>query len=892
MMKKLGFIGRDKELSEIERLVSYENKNSIVFLEADGGIGKTTMLRKIEEIYSERENIIVSKIIDYDNYFMFNLDIIKDEILTQIKNEDAKRYRELSDALESIKAKLSKKLLNQEFSRYFNEVSENKKFILLIDTAEKITEKTFWYDFVDFIKNFKNVLVILSGRNKMHDGEPINRMQTYFEDKIDNNIFILKTIELDNFSAHESEIYFNSKIKSLKLNEISEKVIKCIHMLTNGNPIVLDLTIEWVIKSPFINEPDKLFQSLGLVNCDVLAKHDPIILYQKQEEIITDVENLKSNIVKLIHALLYIPKITLDMIGYIDNNIKKEDFEELKSYVFIKNLDIGYITLHDEMERLLQEFIIPKIDLDGQLKKQYSKKIIPFYNQEQDTLKEKLEFSTSQQEQFKISKELEFNTIELLRHLFIVDENLDNAMKTLQNIFNQERDKANYIFIKKIIQKIENIIDFEKLSLDNQISFIRIKAKSLSMEGKNFDGEKLLIHFETENKEKLNELRLARIRNMLAGIYSSMGKLADAQITQEYAYDIFKSNNDDLQLYSGNHLGIVHTRIGNFDTAIKYFENILSEIGDDPIFKGIVFNHLATAYRQKGEFDEALENVELAIDFLSEDIRANKKLAVAYTTLANIYRDNIDYLNAEIFYAKAEKALNINEDIEPYLDLQINKSKLYWFKYQTSKQPTLEDIHDALSLITEVKEIASENKFNIYYLELIKVYSIISNLYWILEDKDKARESLEICYELSKGHGNIYYQVVSLLQFAEFDYEEKVEDLRDKIFKYAEMLEKYESKYSFPHFFGRMKIYKAKVLFDNKEYSEAKKYYRNGFVELYKHDIRTVVSMQDELKDLSKKLTLIHNSQITKEYFDYFQSELKKYPRLLKKFERARLGIK
>jgi len=864
MYKKIKFIGRKKELDTIQTFINTPNQNHIVFLEADGGIGKTRILKEIEDKYKSDNEIILSRIIDYDEYSYLNLDIVINAIINTIgKDKYFSEYYEYR-----VKYPSDQKLLNNIFAQLFNEISNNKKFILLIDTAEKTKSSTFWNGFREFVKNLQNVLIVIAGRGKDHKAKPFNRRKEFFDNKI--STYYLTSLELNSFSKEEAVTYFNTKIAIEKIQAMSDNLIDCAVYLSKGKPIILDLAIEWLARAYQDNPNDFFLKKLNTVDCTILNVAKPDDLEKKREQLVTSFENNDDNIKNLIYILLYIPKINFDMAREIYSTITLDDFNELKELIFIKDLDDDYITLHDEMNRLLQNYIVPRIDDEGLRKKLYSEKIVSFYEKKIDKLKNDINNNTTNQ-QFKMEKELEFNTIEFIRHLFIAsqsEEDTENAMIILMTTMIEARNNSNYEFIQALMATLDKENITHKMSLGQETDFITMKAKSLSSEGKNQKAKDLLINFEKDNVEKLTEYQKANLRNMLAGIQVSMGRLRDAIDNQLFAYGIFeKANKNREEIYSGIHLGITYNDMGNYKKAIDYFESSMkatkSLVNEKEKLQAIIFNHLANVYRNIGGWEIALTYAQQAKK-ISEKINAATRLAIVYMTLGNIERDRNNYEDAQRYYNEAISRLDEHKDIASYLDLLINEIHLNLFiglkliEDETSKTSGKKQLKDALKDTLKAEDIARNNSYN---TELVKALSLKSNLYWIDGKRKEAKEALNEFYGLSEKYGQIFYRLDAILGYVEFAYDEKIEGLKDAIFRRAKELENYKEEYYFPQLYGRMKLYQAKVLFDEKAYDEAMKYYRDGFIELSKHGGYSIFSIENELEVFLKRLKTLEEEK-------------------------------
>jgi len=838
MYEKVEFIGREKELQAIQAWIDTPKQNVIIFLEADGGIGKTRMLQEIQLKYADaNQQAIVSDIVDYDEYRYFTVSTMRNAIIKRIGEKYFKLYREMEK-----KNPLNKERLNHQFMTDFTqyEYDHSKKFVLLIDTAEKTQNAIFWDGFRDMLQDLKNMVVIIAGRSKDHEEEPFSRKAVFFENKIPK--YQLEEINLKNFSPIEAKLYLDKKRDKNGIAEISENLVDCAIRLSKGNPIILDLTIGWILRD-FKNQPDEFFLNvLEVDNCPALARRKPAVLKAKEKLLVTYFERNDNAITQMIHALLYVPRLKSDMLSYLfGDTISHEDFEDLKKYVFIKDAGQGYITLHDEMARLLNEYIRPEIDQEGILEQFYAQKTLPFYEKEISQLNAMIERSSSK---FDLEKRRDYNKVERILNLFVIgDKNhIEQAINQSLELLTKAAANAQYSLVQYLFSRL-NLTNIEKkLSLRQLVEFKTQQAKVLSTIGKPQEAKALLVNFEKEYDHTLSDFERANLRNMLAGIYAKLGEVSKAIKAQTFAYERLR---DNIQIQSGLHLGIMYREMGKHNHALKYLNEILTltkNLHNDEeksMYKAHIFYHLANVYRVKGESILALRYTKEALEIWSDQKSINN-IAKAHIMRGNIYREQDNYTDAEKAYQQAEEILE--DDGVVYLELLISRarSKIFQEKWEESK----EDLQEV-----EKRARKDGNKG-----ALVHALSLLSSFYREQGDGKKARDTLEEYEELSQKHGNVYYQAEVLVSFVELDYQEKVDNLEAKIFERAEALEGYRSEYDFPKLFGKMKLYQAKVLFDNEKKDEAIHYYQEGFKELSRYEGYAIVDKElDKLLNTLKK---------------------------------------
>ena len=854
MSKIVDFIGREDELELISNNIREREKKSILFLEADGGIGKTRLLQEVRDRYIDDENIIFSNIIDYDNFPFFSIDIIKNSILKELDEKEFQDYLELErDFIDRYKTKTLENQLQKMFVDSFNRLVEGKKFVLFIDTTEKIESKSFWRDFIGLLAYLNNIFVIISGRYKTISDDDLANLSNYM---------LVNNRRLKKFSDRESRLYFENKSKLENIKPLSKDILECLILLADGKPILIDLTVEWIIESKSEDNPEKfIINMLGVENCAVFIEHSmDELLYQKREEfeknLVIQYENISETTQQIITLLSYISPLNLEMVKYIlDEEMISKDFYRIKEYVFIKDLKTGYIVLHDEMYRLLNSYVIPRIDPNGGRKEYYSEKIIPFFEKRVQELKKELKNQEIEENVlYRLKSELNSNIVQLVKYLFCVKNLSEKAMKTLTKEFDNASYRKNFKLIKELIL----VSSKGRIDIKDNIDFISMKSASLSLNNKNKKAKELIESYKKEHK--LSELDSAKLDNILAGINQKLGLLVEAKENQLNAFEIFKKYNQiDALPYSANHIGTIYREMGYLNRAIRYYEKALkySKNSLDKTFDGVIFDNISEVYREQGECSNSLDSARTARE-LWKSAKAIKQLIRSDITFGNIYRDRGYYDKASKYYLNAQNRLNERDNLEDAINLYINMGKFYWFKYEDNKEK-LFFLKDAKQYCLLAEKL-SRDADNIP--ELIKSLSQLSNIYWDEGEKEKARETLKEFYRLAKQHSIAYFIVDAILGFVEFDYDEKVDNLSEDIQKYANELKYYEKRYNFPHFFSRIKKYQAHLLFDNKRYNEAIELYKESFIILSKHGGYSKYSLDSELENLSIRLKTINDKEL------------------------------
>lgn len=852
--KIIPFIGRNYELNKVQELLFHEN-SSIVFLTADGGIGKTRLLKEIENIYQKDENVLVVDIIDYDSYQILTIEDIQLAFIKIFDKDIFQKFIELKDKYKNkyLSEELQDLILDN-FITIFNTAIKNKKMLFFLDTVEKIDDEIFWKKFASLSTKLKNITFILSGREKNFRGEKVLLEEKYW-DYIHHNINI-EYLRLQKFSLKESEDYLIEKCKIYDVYNLPEDLEKYLINLVDGKPILLDLLIEWATyKEDFEISVKKL---LGIKN---LEQDDSHIDYKEKQK------EFEGNLVKhlgnedIVRIMSLQSPLDFELYNEIldelyDESISKDKFQEIQQRSYIKDLENGTIVFHDEMYRLVKEYLVPHLDEEEHKSMErdisqitteyYDKKLKNLHIQESDSLERSFEDKDTRKYEY------EQYTVSLIEALFKVANQSDRAYSRLKTEFAKAKSEYNY----KLMRELINVSSLDSLvDLNQKADYITMEAKVLSIEGQNQKARDLILNYIRENN--LGEFITANLYNMLAGIEASIGFLQNAYKYQSIAYKYFEETKRYMAIiFSSAHIGKLHEEFGDFKKAIEYSENALlldSQINCLKVDqRAILLNRLSNLYRLESEYNTSFEQVEdtLSIEGLNE-----KTIALLQITKGNLLRDEGKYHEAMECYEEASEVITELNDIEKVLQLYLGRGVLYLLRFY-DKQDTL-DLDSALDDFTKVENIST--KYSSYYSELVEVQSYLARVYWEKKMKNEAREKLVNAKEISVKNQQVYCIIDLILASAEFDYDERN---YDKMEEYKAEIATYKSEFMFPLLYGRMLKIEADIKFNQKSYDESMKLYVETLCLIDQHHGYSIYTTKEFLKKISDRLFSIELSSV------------------------------
>ncbi len=397
MTQQTPFIGRLDEIEIIEKTVKKMIENDearyIICIEGEGGIGKTRLIQEVYKIYERKKSdqLIVAEIIDFDDQIFHTVQNVILKILEMpghmIRDylRTARDYQKIIQigGLSFERIEKEKSLLIQRFTECFNTVASTKKNILFFDTIdnEYLEEGgIFWLDIRNIMHKLKNVVILLAGRNAKHIGK-------FLQSEIGKDC---NFIELKPLSDGDSRLYLERKEKEKYIpieDELKEKLL----CLTSGKPILIDLAVEMRARE-ILSELEWLvtrsFDEIKALKDEELEKHRQ----EFEKQLVIHVKYLSAPMNKLIFAMSHVYPLNVEMINVLfEVEDAQELYDEAISYVFVKSLPNKYISLHDEMRRMINNHIWKVEDYDGYRRREYSKSVIDYLENEISTLNESID---------------------------------------------------------------------------------------------------------------------------------------------------------------------------------------------------------------------------------------------------------------------------------------------------------------------------------------------------------------------------------------------------------------------------------------------------------------------------------------------------------------------
>ena len=606
--------------------------------------------------------------------------------------------------------------IEQELPRFFaydlanfKKENPNKKVAIFFDTyellcktqptdAEKLKQDEWTRD---FIEQNKNVLFVISGREKL-----IWELADSDWEKV------LEQHRLEELSDDDCKSFLNHC--GITDPDIQERIIKC----SCGVPFYLDVCVE-------IWEKDKGKEDFKDIKQTEITER--LIRYLDRSELAT---------LELLSIASYFNREIFElMVSKFSTGYPATKIDELAKFSFISSEDNSK---HYTIQRLMKECL--QNQLDAELKARAHETMVCYY---EDKLKD-LSIKTASSAQ-----------AALIQEAFAHKEKLEGVEKAIDWLLEKLDIYSEcgmlFIFKDMLLGLLEKDLDYKKAEI---LNILGVSYRDIG------DYNKAIEYHEKALEIRINALgeNQPELYNNLGISYDGLGDYGKAIEYHEKALEIrintLGENHPDVA-DSYNNLGISYDGLGDYNKAIEYHKKTLeiriNTLGDDHL--GVVnsYNNLGVAYNSLGDYNKAIEYHEKALEIRINTPGENqnhRNIIRSYVFLGKIYYGLGDYGKAIEYYEKALE-IEINTLDENHPDIA---------DYYNNLGVVYNDLGDYGKAI-EYYEKALEIRINILGEndpDITFYYSNIGESYHGLGDYGKAIEYYEKALEIIETVGTLY----------------------------------------------------------------------------------------------------------------------------------------
>ena len=777
MVQQVAFINREEQLSTVDKLVYGVDSKQILCIEADGGIGKTRLLQKIYQDYTEVEHaqtLLVVNIIDFDDQ-TFHISLNVEYQITQMLGENNFQHylRALWDWRKLEAAGLSDERLSSErerteqaFIECFNTVSVAKRVVILFDTIEAVIETDVWTFLLELGLYLDNVVLIFAGRNA---GEFYKSLSIELKD-------MAEIINLEPLAPTATESYMQAKQDLLHIDKPSDLLAR-ITWLSKGKPILIDLAIEWLAR----NVPLEWISAYTLEELESLP---PLEKQKRQREfeqqLVQPVARTQRLIDRLNLIMSCVYPLDVKLISTLLGKPHSEAqalFEEAQVYAFVKSLPDGRISLHDEVRRMIHDYVWVQVDPRGDRRRWYSEQFTQHLNDEITALKNQVvPISIEKEKSTTLNIFMKREVLE--RKIWVLEEqrlrhtlysNLEQGIKVFTKLF----DMATVTYRSHIRNAL--LVEVGKYQDDlspEQLYELAIRNARYLFDSNEYAKAKEVL--ETLNYDTLLPLRKIELLQLMGNIEIRLDNLTEGINRFIQAKDVV-ANMDDTpartakQAQVQNALGWSYRLLGKIETAIEEYQaafEYATQLENMEELIASILNNLGYAYYLRGDKSNGLSYCLQALGIVPPS--DTQQIGFINSTLGEIYLGLGNYGEASRHY---EVALACFKDIsnnegQVIVQAEISHSKRHLASMEA--KPSVE----RKTLLTSALENAQASVEICQRYNLLKdmplCYYEIGRVLIDLEKFDKASAYLEASYpqNLRRAGGFALADLTALAEIA------------------------------------------------------------------------------------------------------------------------------
>ena len=498
-----GFVGRGSLLKRLIEIREVKTSSAqILCIEGIGGVGKTTLLSELSNIYNSTSKICVKY--DFDEYYLHRSEDIRFIIAERLDKRAFKDYFIMYEAFdESVKAGAREeeyiykqhRLLAKKWRDCFAKLNSDECYVLIFDTVEILSKKQIDH-YIKYFLSFlpKNLLLIFSGRNDKNKIDYL--MQSYISHNNDVrklNFDILEGVKLEGFDGTEYDELIKIKLgRKLResLPDIDNYDIfdykKAIFDVSSGLPILLDLSIEIILgkkalRKSFVSESVILSKSSEPF-ADKLNSFKKVLIshYLGQYS-----SKLKTLILILSHAWPLDASSAFELLE-VDSKERIIDLiTSIRGASYIKEVNnplsidndstnCGLLKLHDVMREMIHDYGWHWEDPDKSLRVSISHKFLDIANGILEKAKNYKEINSRSFKDTTLQLYLERIEIQQKRHTCIISIGEGLLAFNSSNYF---RSRINPLYTEELINQFDEVlnnyheISFTSLLTDEVIKY-------------------------------------------------------------------------------------------------------------------------------------------------------------------------------------------------------------------------------------------------------------------------------------------------------------------------------------------------------------------------------------------------------------------------------------
>lgn len=391
MAQNNNFVGRENELREFRRIIAKPGESvRVLLILGGGGIGKTQLAKRMLKEARSSNILAPEEPLDLFSTDLRHIDGIQLKIIETIENLTGLKD-ENSPFAEFFGENAN---TSEKFNKCLKTFCEKSPIVLTFDTFENLDTVASKWMFASDDEGLQvpGLICIIASRYEKDDLE-----------KYRSNNLLVKEIPISGLTLQESEEFYQrisnefgqtdpltDFLVAAGISQDNES-LEWIWKITDGHPLRLEMAFRWagtLLREKSLKDitaekfEEKLMERVrelgetGALDVGLLKVSQPVF-----DTLVCMGYITRRFDERFLRFLINEKLIRLDE----PNASEKDILDNLERYFFVKrrsNGDGGYILqLHDEMARLVREYVWPFVDPSGEKKANLFESVIRFYDQ-------------------------------------------------------------------------------------------------------------------------------------------------------------------------------------------------------------------------------------------------------------------------------------------------------------------------------------------------------------------------------------------------------------------------------------------------------------------------------------------------------------------------------
>ena len=714
MLKLVPFVGRQSELDVVMRQLQRWGQTSAVIIDGEGGIGKSRLLQEVIRHCASEPRVCALPIKDLRDPRLRITNGMEFAIANDIGMDRFTSYQQvLTDVARMQDARESHDTVRQELSRAFDQFVESYnafagevRVLIPLDTLESIGDPLARDYLINLASLLHNTLFLFAGR----DATPFSEVAA---ERLGANS--IQLLHLGPFEADDARTFFAEELSYRRI-KLSDEVRDRIIVLSGGKAILIDLAVERVARTSsqqwMRQEPP---EALGALT-EMEQAH---VRQAFERDLVLYFANLGTHEEQLKVFMGHVHWVDASLAARllrVDGAEAQDLIDRMRSLTHIKEYPSGLvspgprISLHDELARLIREYVYREIDEDCALRREKSAIAAEYLGEQIQALEESADDIqqdiTEGRQAGRVAREMQL-TIQR-------EESLQEYWKTGQE----------YLYHALYAEAETGAKAFLGL-FDEASRQYRFHERDAIVEGMlpYFQGVDIL------SPQMRYDVGIRIVQHQI-----DQGEIQNTRETLEGLLGLY---NDDIPRSVELHrlMGNVLVRSGEVDKGLKSFQRAveLSEQQTDLTLQARAENAAGWAFRLISYWKQACDHYRkaymISLQIGDEPLQATilNNLGFAHSYFNR--REAVDYCST---------ALEIWTDLDDQRGIGMANSTLGNLYYQMNEpQKALEYFGRALAIF----EPRRDREF------LARVYSWLGATHYIMDDLNHAEECLRLSLE-------------------------------------------------------------------------------------------------------------------------------------------------